>query len=128
MGKVFSSAEDVLALIGTAKIHEVEVKDVGVFTLRVMTSAERDNWELSLLGADTDPNKLKNLRARLVAKSLVNGSGELIFKNGKADQLGELPANIIDVLFAKAQQINGLTEAEADVEDDLEDLVKKAES
>lgn len=75
--------------------------------LRGMTGQERDDFEASLQVGSGAPN-LANLRARLLVRSLCDEGGKRLFDDDDADALGELPASILDPLFAVAQKLSGI--------------------
>jgi hypothetical protein len=113
--------------VSLSKIVEVEVPKLdGIFLMRIMSAEERDDHELSMLSADggVDMKKMKNMRAKLVARLLVNSAGERIFKNGNGEKLGKLDAPIINALYERGMEINGMTESK-DLDENLEDTLKK---
>ena len=83
--------------------------------LRPLTSAQRDEFEASVVGVD-GKRDLRNLRARLVEKCLVTETGS---KVGDAKAIGELDARLIGALFEKVRQLNGM-----DGEDAIEEAGK----
>lgn len=94
------------------KIHvDLWHEDVWV---RSLTGAERDEFEASCVagnGPDRARN-VKNLRARFVALCLVDGEGQRIFAFEDAAALGNKNGDVLSMLFAEAQNLNGLTEAD----------------
>ncbi|MGW0682865.1 hypothetical protein ACWD2L_05825 [Streptomyces sp. NPDC002754] len=96
--------------------------------LRVMSAAERDSFEASTVDmrkGKQRPN-IANLRARLVARCVVNKDGELVFQSGDVARLGQKSARALDFLFQKCQEINGFTEA--DIEELAEDFDETTDS
>lgn len=90
--------------------------------VRMMTGAERDAFEESLSrtkGKSVKTN-LANLRARLVAKTVVNEQGKRLFTDAEAGVLGQKSAAALDRVFEAARRLNGMTEQ--DVEDLTEDF------
>lgn len=83
--------------------------------LKPLTSAQRDNFEASVVGIDGKRN-LKNLRARLVSDSLVNEKGERI---GDPKSIGELNAKLVTAIFEKVMKLNGM-----EAEDSLDEAGK----
>lgn len=95
--------------------EDVEVPEWGgVVRVREMTGAERDAWEQSLVGARGRVN-IENVRARLVARTVVNDAGGRLFSDADADALGALSAVALERVAKVAQRLNRLTE------EDLED-------
>jgi hypothetical protein len=64
----------------------------------------------------------KNFRARLLVKCVTDDTGARIFTDDEAAKLGEQPADVLDRVFAVAQQVNGMTQK------DVEDLAKNSDS
>lgn len=90
--------------------------------LKVLSAAERDAFEASTVttrGGKQKPN-LANLRARLVARCMVDAKGERVFQSGDVARLGNKSSKALDRLFAKCQEINGFTDK--DIEDLTEDF------
>lgn len=96
--------------------------------LRVMSAAERDSFEASTVDMHKGKQRpnIANLRARLVARCVVNKDGELVFKSGDVARLGQKSAKALDFLFQKCQEINGFTEA--DIEELAEDFDETTDS
>ncbi len=90
--------------------------------LKVLTAAERDAFEASTVttkGGKQKPN-LANLRARLVARCMVDADGKRIFESGDVARLGNKSSKALDRLFAKCQEINGFSDK--DIEELTEDF------
>jgi hypothetical protein len=95
----------------------------GTVRVRGLTGAERDAFESSVItgkGKDRDVN-LKNLRAKLVAKSLVDESGKSLFGEADVAALGNKSAIALNRVFELAQKLSGLTS------EDVEELSKNSE-
>jgi hypothetical protein len=90
--------------------------------LKVLSAAERDAFEastVSMKGGKQKPN-LANLRARLVARCLVDGNGNRVFESGDVARLGNKSSKALDRLFAKCQELNGFSDK--DIEELTEDF------
>lgn len=72
--------------------------------LRPLTSRARDNFEASVVGVDGERD-LANLRARLVSECLCDEEANRI---GSPDEIGELRADLIGVIFDKVREVNGM--------------------
>jgi hypothetical protein len=107
------------------KTHVVPVPEWGAnaaVRLKVLTGAERDAFEASTVvnrGGKQKPN-IANLRARLVARCIVDEDGNRIFQSGDVARLGNKSSAALDRLFAKCQEINGFSEK--DIEEMTEDF------
>lgn len=85
--------------------------DVWVST---MTGAARDRWEQGLLirkNGVTEAN-MENMRARLVAATVVDDDGNRLFTESDIEQLGKKSAAALERLCKVAQALNGIGEAE----------------
>lgn len=99
----------------------------GEVFLRVMSGKERDAYEVEITGTRA-PTKhaprvlnLNNIRARLVARCLVDEVGTALYdwrKPADIDELGDLDAAGLDRVFKRCQELNGLTD------DDVKELTK----
>lgn len=102
-------------------------------TLRGMTSRERDLFEEESMrlvnqNSGATPSKqsrveanLKNFRARLVSRHIVEG-GMKTFANRRGESiLGEQPAKVLEKLFTVSQRLSGFSQS------DVEDLAKNFE-
>lgn len=103
-----------------AKDLQTEVVEVpewgGSVKIRGMTGVERDAFEESLLrgkGKNTRVN-MQNIRAKLVAHSVVNGDGERMFSNADVQALGKKSAAALDRIFDVAQELSGITKADVE--------------
>jgi hypothetical protein len=121
---VFLDRDDILDY-DDIKVEVVPVPEWGpkaAVRLKVLSAAERDAFEASTVtvkGGKQKPN-LANLRARLVARCMVNGKGERVFQSGDVARLGNKSSKALDRLFAKCQEINGFSEK--DIEELTEDF------
>jgi hypothetical protein len=91
------------------KPEPVETAD-GRAWVRPMTAGERDRWEtVHLKAPDHD------FRARLLASSLCDEAGRLVFTEDDVPALSELPFYILDPLCQAAARVNrmGPEETEA---------------
>ena len=83
----------------------------GTVHVRTMTGADRDQFETSMVTTLPDGTRktdLTNLRAKLVALTLVDSSGARLFEVGDVDRLGLKSAGALEKVFVVAQRINGL--------------------
>lgn len=103
------------------EIQEVNVPEWGGTVLvRGMTGVERDAFEGSLVkgkGKNTTVN-MDNIRAKLVASSIVDQDGQRLFTDQDVQALGKKSAAALDRVFAVAQELSGISQS------DVEDLAK----
>jgi hypothetical protein len=108
-------------------VQDIPTEDVfvpqwgGTVRLRGLTGSQRDAYEASVveMRGETRRYKLQNLRARLVALCLIDEEGNRLFDDDAAVKaLGQKSAQALDMLFAKARKLSGLSE------DDIEELAE----
>jgi hypothetical protein len=92
--------------------EEVEVPEWGgSVRVRTMTGADRDAFEASLVKVGSDGTRtadLTNMKAKLVALTVVNDNGFRMFEQGDVDRLATKSAAALERVFEVAQRINGL--------------------
>lgn len=97
------------------KTEEVAVPEWGGLVLvRELRGRERDEWEASLAvqrGQQMVPD-VANMRAKLVARSVVGEDGEPVFTQQDVNALGELSAAALDRVFEVASRLSGLNPAD----------------
>lgn len=91
----------------------------GKVRMQSMSGAERDQFEESILGQKGEV-VTKNLRAKLVAMSVVDKDGNLLFSKDDVMILGEKNAAALDRLFTVAQKLSGISKT------DVEEMVKNS--
>ena len=82
-------------------------------TIKQMSGFSRDRFEGSLLGANGGTN-MQNVRAKLVAASIVDDKGELMFSDADVLKLGNKSSAALDFVFSAAQSFNKITDADVD--------------
>ena len=78
-----------------------------------MSGFARDRFESSLVGTGGGAN-MQNIRAKLVAASVVDEDGELMFSNNDIIKLGKKSSVALDKVFSAAQELNKITDSEVD--------------
>lgn len=110
-------------ILGAADVlvEDVEVAEWGgVVRVRGLSGSERDAFEADSIlrkGRDVRMN-MKNLRARLVAMTVVDEAGERLFGFGDVEALGGKSARALDRVFGVAMRLSGLRD------EDVEELAK----
>lgn len=83
----------------------------GSVRVRTMTGADRDAFEASMITTLSDgtrkPN-MANMRAKLVALTVVDEAGNRVFDVTDVDRLALKSAAALERVFNAAQRINGL--------------------
>lgn len=101
---------------------DIETEDVevpqwgGIVRVKGMTAAERDRFEESIYeqrGKNMELNR-QNFRAKLVALSAVDENGKLLFSQRDIERLGTKSAAAMDLLFAAAQRVSGISASDED--------------
>jgi len=104
--------ESVLALASRVKIEPYSGAGVDGLHIKGLTGRERDSFEGACFqqrGKERIMNT-ENIRAKLLVRALCNAEGKRIFNDNDESSLGNLPANILDEMFAVAQRLSGLGE------------------
>jgi len=98
---------------------QVEVPEWNcTLNIRTLTGTERDEFESSII--KDKKADLTNIRAKLCAKTIVDGEGKLIFTGADVVALGKKSALALDRIFSVAQKLNGLSPK------DIEELTKNS--
>jgi hypothetical protein len=92
----------------------------GTIRLRTLTGSERDAYESSIF--KQGKSDFQNIRAKLLARCIVDDKGKRLFKDAEIEALGSKSAAVLDMLFIKAQKLNGMGV------NDKEDMIKNLES
>lgn len=115
---ILLSREMILSRRGQTKRELVSVPGWGGYVyVKGMTGSERDSFEesLAIVGKDgTRTPTLKNFRAKLVARTIVDEQGRHLFTPADIDALGELDANDLQTVFNVAQRLSGMTAADVE--------------
>lgn len=106
-------AEEILGL-DDRKVVEVEVPEWGGRQIRVatMTAADRDLYELEIYEDKKAGRGVTNVRARMVARCVVDAQGERVFSEAQVAALGRKNAKALDRLYDAATRVNGLSAAD----------------
>ena len=100
--------------------EKVEVPEWGgTVWVKTMSGTERDRFEASIISAKGERN-LVNLRAKIVAMSVIDESGKRLFTFEDALELGKKSARALDRVFSVAQRLSGFTPQ------DVEELTKNS--
>lgn len=126
------SRDQILASSGKRIYKYVEVPEWdGFVRIQSLMGKERDAFEKSV---QEDPRRKggskkdasENLRAKLVARCIVDEDGQLLFTNSyEVKQLGELPVAGLQRVFNACMALNGITDE--DVSELAEDFVPGSE-
>lgn len=108
--------------IGVERVPMPELGEGAVAIVRGMTGTERDSYESGLIvqKGKRSSVELRDIRAKLVARCLVDESGERIFRDEDVAEVGKMSAPLLDRLYKVAQRLSGLSE------EDLEELGKSS--
>lgn len=96
--------------------EDVEVPEWGgTVRVRALDGVSRDAYEMSLydLRAGKDPKmKPENMRAKLVALSIVDGEGASLFTEADVVRLGRKSAHALDRVWTVARRLSAIAEDE----------------
>jgi hypothetical protein len=90
----------------------------GQVIVKAMTGTQRDAFESSII--EDGKVSLDNIRAKLVVRSVVDDKGALLFDDNDVIDLGKKSAAVLDRIYAVAQKLSGITDA------DIEELEKNS--
>lgn len=110
------SREEILK-VDDRQTRTVEVPEWGGAVLvRALSGAERDRYEQSLWEGKGANRRLNwtNARAKLVAMSVVDEEGKPLFTQRDVEALGAKSAAALDRIFAVAQELSGVSNADVD--------------
>jgi hypothetical protein len=111
--------KDEITSVNDVKYEDVLVPEWGPdkgVRLKSLTGTERDNFEASSIiqkGSNARMN-LVNMRARLLALCIVDANGKRMFADVEVNKLGQRNANVLERLFTKAQEMNGMTDKDVE--------------
>ena len=118
-------SKDAILSAQDIKREEVQVPEWGGAVLvQGLTGTERDAFEGSMIegkGKNAAVN-LRNLRAKLVARSIVDEEGKRIFADADIAALSAKSAAALDRVFTVAQRLSGISQ------EDVEELTKNSET
>lgn len=95
----------------------------GDVEIAAMTGTARDSYEADLInsrvarGAKEQRLNLQNIRARLVARCMINADGSYTYdytNPGDIDELGSMDSAGLDRVFKECQVLNGITDEDVD--------------
>jgi hypothetical protein len=119
-------SRDAILTASDIQTEEVAVSEWGGSVLvRGMTGAQRDAYEDASLSMPDKKKQTrafiyKNARARLVAWSVVDENGKLVFSDADIPRLSEKSAAALQRIFNVAMRLSGISE------EDIEELVKNS--
>ncbi len=108
-------SRDVILGVRDRKTEEVYVPEwEGSVLIQGMTGTDRDKFEAEIVEFTPEGKRkgfnLEHVRARLVARCLVDEGGQRLFSDSKADleALGSKSAQAIDLLWEVASRLSGV--------------------
>lgn len=97
------------------KYEEIDCPEWGgLVRIKVMTGIERDDFEQSVFDMKSKDTKvnLKNFRAKLLVKTIVDENGKRVFQESDIESLSGKSSKVLDRIFNKAQEVNGIGQKE----------------
>lgn len=85
----------------------------GEVIVQTMTGFARDKFETNL-SSTTGVNNMQNIRAKFAAACIVDEEGNLMFDDKDLIKLGNKSSAALDRIFAVAQRLNIMTDAEVE--------------
>lgn len=100
------------------KTIEIDIPEWGgSVRIAELSGFTRDKFEESIVNANGGTN-MNNIRAKLVAASVVDEKGDPLFSDKDVAKLGKKSSVALDRIFAKSRDLNKISD------DDVEDLAK----
>jgi hypothetical protein len=122
----FLTRETILSALDR-KYEDVPVPEWGpgaMVRVQSLSAQERDNWEESNRTKPDSEGRMdtifENMRARLVALTVVNGEGNPLFSKGDVAEIGKKNAAPIDRIFEVACRLSGIGR------NDVKEMVKNS--
>lgn len=97
--------------------EDVEVPEWGgTVRVQALSGAARDQFEAALVAGKGKNRsvKLDNVRAKMVAASIVDADGKRLFTDADVRKLGEKSAAALQRVYTVAQRLSGLTDDDAE--------------
>lgn len=111
-------SRDAILAIKDTKYEDVPVPEWGgTVRIKALSGSERDQFEASIVGTGggrARQRNMINIRARLVALTIVDENMQTMFTPGDVDELGTKSASALDRCFAVAQRLAGITDADVE--------------
>jgi hypothetical protein len=103
-------------------IEKVDLGNGDFVYVREMNGYERDHFEASLFIKEKDAKgkerlvrTMENLRSKMVISTMCDENGNLILSHSDMDTFSTtVRASILDKIASKAQELNGITEEDAE--------------
>lgn len=117
--------KDAIATAVDTVYEEVQVPEWGgSVRVKSLSATERDAFEASLVSTEGKKSRtnLVNIRAKLVAASLVNELGARVYMDlaAGANDLGQRNGAVVDRIFTVCQRLSGMSQK------DIEELEKNS--
>ncbi len=110
-------SRDAILAVNDVLYEDVDVPEWGgKVRVKSLTGKERDALESSMIvgkGKNANVN-LNNLRAKLVARSVVDEDGKQVFSDEDLAALGAKSAAALTRVYEVAQRLSGITEEDVD--------------
>lgn len=110
--------KDAILAAEDAVFEDVHVPEWGgTVRVKALSGAERDRFEALITGAGSGKKRRgnwDNVRARLVALTIIDDKGKTIFSPRDVEALGNKSASALDRVFSVAQRLAGITDADVE--------------
>lgn len=95
--------EDLLGLTLAEKIVELPTGEVKI---REFTTADREKFEV--LAMNTQKGSAQNMKAKLIAISVMNDAGTRMFGDDEVAKIAQMPSSTTELLFNEILTLNGM--------------------
>ncbi len=96
------------------KTKEVKLPQ-GVLLIKEFNTSDREKFEVLAMQMQKT-GEAKNMKAKLIAISLVNEDHGRIFGDDEIDKIAQMPSTITETLFNEILDLNGMANDSLDVE------------
>lgn len=107
--------EQIQAAVEAAKqkpiIESLEVPELGgTVYLKGLSGKQRDVWEQWIVVGEGKNRHLRNVRGKLLARTMCDEAGKRLFEDVDSEWIGDLPGSVISPLYDIAARLSGLSE------------------
>ena len=96
----------------TERVPVPELKPGGELLVQGLSGRDRDKFEADSMGGKGRSREvnLRNIRARLLVRCLINEDKSLMFADRDQDLVGRWRGDVVDRIFSVAQRLSGMSQ------------------
>lgn len=108
------SRDNILKAKSAYKYVDVPFNADGVIRIRVMSAAQREQYESQMLQAKEKGVNVANFRAVMIAMTACDEKGEPIFTLEDVEDISKLDWSLLDAAYIEALKLNGMFKTSVD--------------